>query len=91
MKPQNVFAYKMCVDWPVFREFLIVCFETNSGEIGGQRIEPHVEDVARIIRKRNAPLQRHAADREVLQTRLHERYDFIPPALGPDEGRVLVV
>ena len=91
MKSQNIFPDQVGIDRPIFRKFRIVRLETNPGEIGDQCVEPHVKDVVWIIRDRNAPLQRHAANRQVLQAGLHERYDFIAPAFGPDEAGVLFV
>ncbi len=66
--------------------------EAEGGDVVGERVEPDVDDVARVPRKRDPPLHLRARDGEVVQPALHERDDLGEPALGPHElGVALVV
>src|SRR6266446_6274480 len=91
VKPQNILAHQMRVDRPVLRKLRVISLEPDPGEIRRQCIEPHVEDVVWIVRKRNPPLQGHAAYGQILQTAFHERDNLVPAALGTDEPRILFV
>ena len=65
VKTKNVFTDKMHIDRPILREFRIIGFEADTTEITIQRVEPYIEDMVRIVRKRNSPFQCGAADRYI--------------------------
>ncbi len=54
--------------------------EAERGDVVRERVEPDVDDVARVPRKRDPPLHLRARDGEVVQPALHERDDFRQPA-----------
>ena len=56
-----------------------------------QGVEPDVRDVALVPRQRDAPGDRRAADREVLQAAADEAEGLVALGLGPDEVGVLLV
>src|SRR3954469_95288 len=47
--------------------------------------------MCRITRHRNAPLEAGTADREIAQSALHERDDFVAPRLRTDQLRLFFV
>ena len=57
----------------------------DGGDVVGQGVEPDVGDVAGVPRQRDAPAQRRAADREVLQARADEAEHLVALGLGLDE------
>src|SRR5262249_25842058 len=81
----------MHVCGPVAIELRVIGLEVDTAEITGQCVEPHVKDVRWIVRQRDSPLQRSAADRQIFEAASDKRRDFIPSRLGPDEVRILLV
>ena len=66
-------------------------FAFDRAHVVDQRIEPDVEDVVAFHRQRNAPLDRGAADGEIVQALLHEREHFIAARFRQDEVGLLFV
>ena len=65
--------------------------EADGGEVVGERVEPHVGDVVRVPRERDAPLERGAADREVAQAAADQAERLVAAVLGRHRGRVFGV
>src|SRR5215831_17723151 len=91
METQNVFPDEMGIDRPVFRKLRVTGFKADSTEIAGESIEPDIEYVRRIVRERNTPFQRFAADGQILQAAFNEGDDFITTAFRTDETRILLI
>ena len=53
--------------------------EAERGEVVRQRVEPDVHHVLGIVRHGNAPLERRAADAQILEPGLDERPDLVQP------------
>ena len=65
--------------------------EADGGQVVDQSVEPDVGDVRGVPRDRDAPGDRGAADREVLEPAPDEPEGLVALALGPDEVGVGVV
>src|SRR5436189_1988328 len=92
MKPNDFLPNQVHCRRPQLRETLLRFGpEADAAQVSGQCVEPHVKDVAWIIRNRNSPLELGSTDRKVLQTASDERNDFIAPRFRPDEARLLLV
>jgi hypothetical protein len=71
---------------PVARdEGLVAAPEAEGGEVVRQGVEPDVDDVPRVARERNPPLDGRARDGEVLQPGADEGADLVEARLGEDE------
>src|SRR4051794_27050466 len=89
MEANDLLTDQMQVRGP---ERLAVCSLALDGAyVGGEGIEPDVENVVAFDGKRNAPLDCGPADGEVAQALPDERDYFIPPRFGQDEIGLLVV
>ena len=62
--------------------------KSERRQVVRQRIEPHVHDVLRIVGNRNAPLERRAADAEVLKTGFDEAPYLVQAEGGLQKIRV---
>ena len=76
MKAGDVLADHMRVGRPEFRPRAVVG-EAGRGDVVGQRVDPDIHHMLRVVRNRNAPAEGGAADREVREPPLHERLDLI--------------
>ena len=63
----------------------------TRSDVVGQRIGPHVHDMCRIAGHRDAPVERRARDRQVLEAAFDEAHDLVAPLERQDELRVRVV
>ena len=81
----------MRINRPVLRKLRIIGFEADPSQVADQRIEPDIENVRGIIRKRNAPFQRGTADGQVFEAAFHERDDFVAAAFRANEHRIFCV
>ncbi len=70
-------AWKRTISLPIRCRSAGQSSRTHRASIRVQRVEPDVKDVRCFIRNRNAPLDRGAADRNILETLLDERNDFV--------------
>ncbi len=59
--------------------------EAEGGDVVGQRVHPHVEDVGGLLRHGDPPLHARAADADVLQALLDHGQHLVAPARGLDE------
>ena len=64
----------------------LVRAEPQGGNIVGEGVQPHIEDVAARPREGDAPGDGRPADGEVLEPALHEGAHLVHPALGKDEA-----
>ena len=60
----------------------------DRGGVVDQRVEPDVDDAARVERQRNAPRLSGAADRDVLEAGLEQAQDLVAADLRLEELRV---
>ncbi len=90
VEPQDVLADEVGAR-PPLGEPLGVGAVADGGDVVRQRVEPHVGDVARVPWQRDAPGQRRAGDREVLQARADEPEGLVALGVGLHEVRVLLV
>src|SRR5204862_5134386 len=72
-------------------EAIILGAEAERGDVVGERVEPHVDDVAGMPGKRDAPADFRARHGEVVQPAADERGDLGEPALWSYELRVTLV
>ena len=94
VKTRDVFAHEVVLHGPAGVELagaLALVAVADAGEVGQQRVGPHVGHVTLVERQRHAPVERAARDGQILQTALHERHDLVLARLGTDEVGVLLV
>ena len=72
-------------------EVLALAREAERGVVVQQRVEPDVEDVARVPRDRDAPRELRARERDVLQAALDERQRLVVADARGDEVGLLGV
>ncbi len=65
--------------------------EAQRGDVVGQRVHPHVEDVVGLLGDRDAPLDPRAADAEVLQAVADHRQHLVAARHGVDADALAVV
>ncbi len=70
------------------REPLGVVRVAGRGDVVRERVEPDVGHVLRVPGDRHAPVERRAADREVLEPSLDEAQHLVAAHVGLDRGRV---
>ncbi len=90
VEPQDVLADDV-VAGPPGGEAVGVGAVAHGGQVVDQGVEPDVGDVRRVPRDRDAPGDRAAADREVLEPAPDEPQGLVALGLGPDEAGVGVV
>ena len=92
MEAQDVFADDVHISRPEFAErFRFDIRVSHTGEVVGQRVDPHVHDVLVIAWNRHTPVKRGARNRKVLQSLRNEPDDFVAARVRSDEFRVLFV
>src|SRR4029077_186919 len=84
MKTNDLFAHGVKHEGlrirPEFLELLAVVdsvHKSGGGYVAGKRVVPHVEDVFGITGPRNSPLDRLAADRNVLESCIDKAFYFV--------------
>src|SRR5207248_16809 len=60
-----------------------------SRDVIREGVDPHVDDVLRVVRNRNPPRERRARNRERPQAALDERDDLVPARFRLHELRIL--
>ena len=75
-------ADDVVIDRPVLLHWLSSRAEAERRQVVGQRIEPDVHDVLRIVWNRNAPLERRAADAQILEAGFEQPEDLVQPERG---------
>ncbi len=92
MEADDVLADDMHLSRPEALELVgLHIREADSGQVVGERVDPHIHDVFRIAGHRNAPVEGGARDGKVLQTAAHEALHFVGARLGANELRVRLV
>ena len=95
MEANDFLADHVQIGRPVFLKCFLSAFVRRSvsdrGDVVCQRVQPHVDHVLGIVRHRNAPGKRGAADGEITQSGAHERHHLVPPGLGANEIGLLGV
>jgi hypothetical protein len=86
--PDDVLADEVVVDRPPVLEAVGVGAEPDRGEVVGERVEPHVRDVAGVPWQRDPPRQAGAADGEVTQSRADQSERLVAPELRHDRSRM---
>ncbi|MBG9885357.1 hypothetical protein ABE10_01900, partial [Bacillus toyonensis] len=84
VEAQDVLADHM-VGRPATGELLVVRAVPDRGGIVQQRVDPHVDDMRRVPRQRNAPVEGRARDREVFQPLRDERDHLVACGVGAHE------
>ena len=77
VEPQDVLADRVDVRGPQLVEPVGIVDVAGRGDVVRQRVEPDVGDVGCVPRQRHAPVERRAADREVLQTAADQRQHLV--------------
>ncbi len=91
VEAQDVLADHVQIGGPEMPARIGLVRKAGSGDVVRQRIEPDIHHVAVRARHRHAPGEGGAADREILEPRLHETDHLVAPALGRDEVGVRLV
>ncbi len=91
VEAHDVLADHVEIGRPVFRHPLGVVGVADGREVVGQRIDPDVHHVVRVVRHRDAPFQRGARNGEVLEAALHERDHLVAAGRRADEVRLVLV
>ena len=91
MKPNDVFADEVVVNWPMRSELFFVGAITMSGDVVSECIEPHVCDMRFIPWQLDAPGQSFSTDREISQTLFDETSYFVDAVVGFDRIRMIGV
>src|SRR5476649_2177185 len=65
--------------------FAIQLFTIHGAHVADEGVEPDVEHVLALHRKRDAPVQRSTADGKVVEAGANEREDFVAARVGLDE------
>ena len=72
VKAHDFLADEMHVRRPIFMEHFLVVEVADRREIVRERVEPDVDDVFRVERHGDAPVERGARDAQILQSLLDE-------------------
>ena len=92
VKAQDVLAHHVQVGGPVGLKFpMIFIGIANGGDVVCERVQPHVHDVIVVARHRNAPLERGARNRQIVQPAFDKAGDLVAPGFGQNEVRVFVI
>ena len=92
VKAHNLFSDHVYVRRPVaFKLCCVLRPVPERRHIIRQRIQPHINHVLRIVRHRDAPSKRAAADRKIAQPAAHKRQHLVPPRLRANKIRLLRV
>ncbi len=94
MKARDVHTDYMHISRPVTLKHCCVIWKADSGQVVGQGIEPHIDDVLRVARERDAPgffEPVHAPRYGEIAQPLPDHAQYLrPPHLGHDKVRVFV-
>ena len=92
MESQNVLADHVQISWPELQKhFRIGVGIADGGDVVGQRIEPHIHYVVRIVRHRHTPFEAGPRDRKILQPALDEAHHLVAPARRGDRIEIVLV
>ena len=82
VETQDVLAHQVVVDGPPLGETRVVGRVPHRRAVVEQRVGPHVRNVLRVPRERNAPVDRRATHREILEATPDETEHLVHPRLG---------
>ena len=88
VKARDVLANDVEIRGPPRADRLGVRAISHGAEVVDQRIDPDVDDAARVVGHRDAPGLPRAADRNILETRLEQSENLVPAHLRHEEVRV---
>ena len=89
MKANDILADDVNVGRPIVRARAVRLGEqARRRHIVVERIDPHVHDVPRRVRHRDAPVERRSRDREIFEPHFDEADDFVAPFERQDEFRI---
>ena len=92
VEAKDVLAEQVQRAGPELLERLVILSErTHARDVVGERVDPHIHDVLRVVRDRDTPVERRAADGEVLQATFDKRDYLVVARLGADTVRVALV
>ena len=91
VEAQDVLADQVVDRRPPLLEAVGVVAVADGGGVVDERVVPDVEDVVGIPRHRDAPVDRHPADRDVLEALAQQPEGLVALALGRDRTRVGLV
>src|ERR1700735_419175 len=94
MKTDNLLPHRMNVSRPKFPELRAVVFavhKSDSAHVTRQRVIPHIENVLRIIRPGNSPLDRLPANGNILQPALNKTLHFVETEVRIQKLRIILV
>ena len=92
MEADDVLADDMHIRRPVALELRrLLIGEADAGEVIGQRVDPHIHNVLRVARHRDAPIEGGARDRQILQAAAHEALHLVRTRVRADELRMRLV
>ena len=91
VEADDILADDVHIRRPVMPARIVLVREAAAGHVIVERIDPHIHDVLRCARHRQAPVEGRTADREILQAGAHEADDLVAPRLRADEIRVRLV
>ena len=69
-----------------FQAFERTFGKARGGDVIRQRIDPDIDDVPRRVRHRDAPVERRARDRQILQAALDEAHDLVAALRRQEEA-----
>ena len=90
MEPDDFLADEMQVCRPVFLEHLRIVKVADRREVVRERVEPDVDDVLRVDGHGDAPVERRAADAEVIEPLLDEIDHLVAARHRLDEIRMVL-
>ena len=91
VEAHDVLADDVQVGRPEMRARIRVVGKAGGRQIVGQRVDPDVHHVPLVAGDPDAPVERVARDRQVLEPALDEAHHLVPPLLRADEGRIRLV
>ena len=91
MEANDLFADHVHIGRPILFKLHFIVAITNAGHVAGQGVIPDIDDMFRVARPGNPPLERPAADGDVLEAALHKTDNLVAAKVGLHEFRMLVV
>ena len=90
VKTRDVFPDDMQVRRPPRLELRRVASIADAGDVVGEGVAPHIDDVPVVSREWDAPTDRRARDAEITESTPNDAEDFVAPTLGLDELRMFL-
>ena len=89
VEAHDVLADHVQIGRPVALELRAVGVgKAGRGDVVGQRVDPHIHDVLGIAGHADAPVERGARDRQILQAAAHEARHLVQPLLRQHVVRI---